>query len=549
MASESDSRGRSLLVLGAWSLLAAGLAAAFGPYLAEIWSRWFPRWDETDLSLYERITSGESYYTHGPLIPLVSLLIALLLVRHTRIEARPNRRAGLAVLAGSLLLHVMASQARVNFAQGVALLGTVAGLVVLFWGWGGLRRLWFPIALLGFMIPLPEVTIGELNFRLKMIATDSGVALANAAGVIADSAGNQVFLTDDRSLTVANVCNGLRTLISLVAFGALYAYVCRLRGPWRLVLFALSVPVALASNAVRIASLIIVADVWDVETATGWFHGGSGLMIYVLAFLLMFSLERLILWGHKVVGRPIPDRKLMADVRRGEEDADQGRRMRRAVASPRGVVAVVLLGLAAGGVWWLQGARPPLWNANVAAGALPRRLVIDGRRLRGHPRTMSRETLGILETQDYFYSIYEGPDAAPVEFCIIFSRDNRRGTHPPDQCLEGGGSEITHKGAVVVGSDSVRPVPCREIVVQQGRQRRYFLYTYKCGATYTDSFLWQQLTIFGNGLLRRNASGALIRLSTPVRQDVAEARRWCMRFMEHAVPYLDRNLQVEAASP
>ena len=92
-------------------------------------------------------------------------------------------------------------------------------------------------------------------------------------------------------------------------------------------------------------------------------------------------------------------------------------------------------------------------------------------------------------------------------------------------------------------------MPCRELVIQQGRHRRYFLYTYKCGDAYTGSFWRQQLVIFFNGLFSRDASGALIRLSTPVQRNVAGARRWCRQFMERAVPYLDRNLQVEAATP
>lgn len=549
MAENEQTGRRRWPAVAVWGLLVAGVLVAFWPYFGEMWSRWFPRWDEADLGLYARLVEGESYYTHGPLIPLVSLVIALLLIGRTKIRARRNLPAGLVVLCGALLLYLTACFARVNFAQGFALVGVVAGLVLLLWGWPGLRRLWFPIAFLVFMIPLPEVTIGDLNFRLKMIATEAGVTLANAVGVIAESSGNQVFMLDDKSLTVANVCNGLRTLISLLAFGALYAYVCRLRGLWRLVLFAMSVPVAVVSNAVRITSLIVVADVWDVETATGWFHDGSGLMIYVLAFALMFSLERLILWAHKVAKRPMEVRGLFADVRRGPEDAGQWGRMARRAASGSGVTAVVLVGLTAGCIWHLKRAVPTTWDQNVAANAVPRELHVDGRPLIGHPQTMSRKTLGILETEDYFYSVYAGPGAPRVALCIIFSRDNRKGTHPPDQCLEGGGNEIVHKGDIVIRPDGMdREVPARELVIQRGQSREYFLYTYKCGKAYTGSFWRQQFIIFTNGLLRRDASGALIRVSSPVLESIAASREWCKRFMARAIPHIDRNLQPEAES-
>jgi exosortase len=263
------------ITAGGWLLLGAALVAAFGHNFAEMWLRWFPAWHRTSLGLYERIVEGESYYTHGPLVPPVSLIIVLLLIRHTRVPVRPWRVTGFAVVAMSLLLHLTACLARVNFASAFAFIGVLVGLVLVLWGGKALRRLWFPIVLLIFMVPLPEISIAQLNFRLKMFAANWGVELSNAIGVAAERIGNRVLLEGDKDLVIANVCNGLRTLISLLAFGTIYAYVCRLRGLWRIGLFAMTVPVAVASNTIRVVSLILVADRWDVQTATGWYHDAS----------------------------------------------------------------------------------------------------------------------------------------------------------------------------------------------------------------------------------------------------------------------------------
>jgi hypothetical protein len=65
---------------------------------------------------------------------------------------------------------------------------------------------------------------------------------------------------------------------------------------------------------------------------------------------------------------------------------------------------------------------------------------------------------------------------------------------------------------------------------------------YKCGREYTPSFWKQQFTIFANGLLHRNASGALIRVSTPVGDDETAARRRCTMMLGAAIPYLDAAL-------
>ncbi|MDY7009927.1 MAG: EpsI family protein [Planctomycetota bacterium] len=530
----------------AWLLLAAGLAVAFSHNFAEMWIRWFPAWGRTGLSLYDRIVEGESYYTHGPLIPLVSLLIVFLLLRHTSIPVRPWRRTGLIVLVLSLLLHLIACRARVNFASGFAFIGVLVGLVLLLWGGRALRRLWFPIAFLVFMVPLPDVTITNWNFTLRNYAAAGGVAVANALGVIAErmgGRGNQVILEGGKTLVIANVCNGLRTLISLLAFGALYAYVCRLRGVWRLGLFALTIPVAVIANSLRVVSLIIIADIWDTETATGFFHDFSGVLIFVLAFLMMFGLERLILWLRRMAGRPAEVLPLFHGARRTDDDEGQWSRIVGAVGGKWGGAAVVLVLLSAVGAWWLNRSLPAVWNKQVAMKALPAVLNIGGRDLKSLELPLEDRVLTILETRDYLNRRYGFGSPEWIGVCVIFSQDNRKGTHPPDLCLEGSGQGIVAKGNVVVSDVEGRSsVPCRELIVQYGRSRQYFLYTYKCGGRYTSSFWSQQLIIFVNGFLDRNASGALIQISTPVTTDVPDARKRCEQMIRAAIPHLDRGL-------
>ncbi len=523
-----------------WILLGLGLVAAYAHNVREMWRRWFPAWRREDLGLIDRLMEGESYYTHAPLVPIVSFAVAMLLVRHTRFPVRKRPLLGGFVLGGSLLMHLVASLARVNFASGFTVLGVLASLVLMLWGVAALKRLWFPIAFLFFMVPLPEVSIARINFGLKMLAADTGVALANGLGIVAEQSGNQVFLEGDKQLVIANVCNGLRTLISLIAFGALYAYVCKLRGLWRLGLFVMSVPVAVVSNSVRIVALIVVADIWNTEVATGFFHDVSGLMIYAVAFGMMFGLERLVLAIRRWVGHPADVRPLFEDGRAPGEEGPWPA-MVRAGASRAGWVAAILVILAAAGVHWLNRSVPSVWTGQVARSAVPQELEVDGARLRSYDMEMDDQTLTILETRDYLFRRYVRPGMPPTDFCIVFSEDNRKGTHPPDLCLEGGGQDIIAKADVALADvDGHAVLPCREILVQNGTDRHYYLYTYRCGNVYTESFWEQQVRIFLNGLLSRDSSGALIRVSTPVGRDVTEARRRAGRLLAAAVPHIDR---------
>lgn len=543
----AEQPGRSVrLPLVVWLLLTACLIAAFAHNFGEMWIRWFPAWKHSEMGLYERITLGQSYYTHGPLVPLVSLLIGILLIRHTRIKVRPQKAAGMTILILSLLLHLMACLARVNFVSGFAFIGVVMGLILLIWGGEALRRLWFPVAFLIFMVPLPEVTIANVNFKLKMLAASWGVSLANTIGIVVEQKGNTVLLDGGKSLVIANVCNGLRTIISLLAFGAIYAYACQLRGLWRLFLFAASLGVALVSNSIRIVSLIIVADIWSPEVATGWYHDMSGVMVFVIALLLMFGLERLILWARSAVGWPAKITPLFAGVRRDPKDNEQGANLFHAPGGARGWIAIVLMLAAVGGTFWMSRSITSHWNKSATWEAIPGRLEVAGKVMDSYDIPLDEGTLITLENPDYVLSrAYVAPGTPDLYCCIIFSQNNRKGIHPPDLCLANAGEGILAKKDLMLdGNSADRPVPCRELIVQMApQQKQYFIYTFKCGGSYTNSFWVQQFTIFKNGLLNRNSSGALIRVSTRITTTDEDARKRAMQLMRTSIPYLDENLK------
>lgn len=529
----------------AWFLLLVGLVLLSENNFVEMWIRWFPTWGHQGKSLYDRIVGGQSYYTHGPLVPPVCILIAYLLIRFTRIELKPRPVWGLLLLGLGILLHLVSCLARVNFTGSCAMIAVLGGVVLILWGARALWRLWFPLAFLAFMIPIPEVSIAQLNFRLKMFATDWGVTLSKLLFVFVERSGNRVFLQGDKILVIANVCGGLRTLITVIAFGALYAYVCRLRGVWRLVLFAMSVPVALVANAIRIVSLIIVADIWGTKVATGSFHDASGAMIFILSFLMMFGVERLLIMIPGISAEAQDDGELMSKVRRSSDDKGQGARMFSIGGRLSSWVLVVLIMFSAAGAWWLNLSVPPVRSGGKAKAALPVTLTIDNREWRGQDLKMSQDVLDILETDDYLYRTYRSPGRVSLRISVVFSKDNRKGTHPPDLCLEGAGEGVMQKGRVMLdGVEGIGDVRCRELVVQSTSGRsRYFLYVYKCGKTYTPDFLSQQLIILWNGLTNRNASGALIRISSDVGSGgVEESRKRCSMFLRACLPLLHEGL-------
>ena len=119
--------------------------------------------------------------------------------------------------------------------------------------------------------------------------------------------------------------------------------------------------------------------------------------------------------------------------------------------------------------------------------------------------TFSDVELDILETRDYVYRTYTDGEA-PVDLCAVF-QGNRKGTHPPDVCLEGSGSRIVSRQdrqTTVAGT----PLTLRELVtIGPSGQYVFFAYIYKCGDVFTPSFYKQQVQIIWNGLTRQGLQG------------------------------------------
>ena len=542
----SENKMKRWFSIGIWLVIAAGLVTTFAGAFQSMWFyHWFPAWRTPGLGLYKRLVEGDSYYTHAPLIALVSIIMGWLLCRHTRIPVRPRPIIGTAVLVMSLLLQWISCVGDVDFTKGFAFIGVLMGLVLMLWGGAALRRLWFPLALLLFMMPVPPMVIAQSNFRLKILAADWGVGLANLIGFPAERSGARLLLEGGKEMLVGNACSGLRTLISLFAFGAIYAVVCRLRGWWRLGLFAMTLPIALVSNCLRITGLIIVAHFTDVATATGTYHDISGVLVFVCAFLMMFGLEKSVLWIRAKMGTPTVVAGLYADVRLPQADRSQAAALVGAPGTWRGALAAILVLACTAGVWATAAESQTTEALASLREAVPAQLQVGSDLATGRDCQMDEGTLRILQTDNYVSRVYRASDGASVDVCIIASKGNRRGSHPPDFCLEGGGGSIIVKNPLCLADvPELGELSCRELVLQRGGQYEYYLYVYRCGNSYTSSWYWQQVVVLGNRLVGNKIGGALVRLSTSARGvGDGEARQRLMNYMRAVIPHVSRAVQ------
>ena len=243
--------------------------------------------------LYEFATRSDSYYSHALLVPFVS---AFFLWRDRKVLSQmPTSPSilGYPFILIACVIVVVGDLLGFRIFGQIAVLPLLVGLILVFLGPRHLLRMWFPLVFLLFMIPLPMSLTTAMTFRARMLATEGAVQLWQAFFLPMVRDGSYIDFAGDR-LLVGDVCSGLRSLIALLALGAVMSYISRTKTWTRLLILVASGPVAVAANVFRIFLLCVVAYFWGSELASGWVHDVSGIMIYVMALALMLALEALL---------------------------------------------------------------------------------------------------------------------------------------------------------------------------------------------------------------------------------------------------------------
>jgi exosortase len=243
---------------------------------------------------------NDGNYSHGFLI--VPLSLYFVWERRARLRAIPRQPSafGLVVVIGSLAILLAGLMGAELFLTRVSVVGVIAGSILFLFGWRTLRLLALPVLFLLLMIPIPAIILNQVTFPLQLLASQVGEGSLRALNVPVLREGNVIVLANV-SLEVAEACSGIRSLISLLTLGIVYGYFADSRLSVRFVVALFTIPIAIASNGLRVAGTGIAAHYWGPQAAEGFFHTFSGWLMFVVAFCMLFVVTRLII---RVVPRP-----------------------------------------------------------------------------------------------------------------------------------------------------------------------------------------------------------------------------------------------------
>ncbi|MGH6648087.1 exosortase B [Aquabacterium sp.] len=208
--------------------------------------------------------------------------------------AKPAVVPGFLLLLLGLLMYVVGrSQRVIEFEASSLILVLVSGMLLL-QGIAALRRAWFPFLFLLFMVPLPGALVQAMTLPLKSAVSVVAEQILYWAGYPIGRTG--VTLTiGPYQLLVADACSGLNSLFTLESLGLLYMNIMNYKSKARNTILAIGiVPISFIANVTRVIILVLITYHLGDEVGQGFAHEFAGLVLFSVALVLTYGLDRLL---------------------------------------------------------------------------------------------------------------------------------------------------------------------------------------------------------------------------------------------------------------
>jgi exosortase D (VPLPA-CTERM-specific) len=492
-----------------WALLAFALLAAYVPF-AGVLNGLFGVWNL------------QPEYSHGVLIPVIALF--LIWRERAALVHSPFTGSwlGVCLVLLGILLWVLGELSTIWVIAQYAFLVVLYGLILALAGGRVFRRLWMPLLILWFMIPLPQFFAAGLSLHLQLLSSLIGTAMIRLAGISVYLDGNVIDLGTYK-LQVAEACSGLRYLFPLMTLAFIVAYL--FRGPaWkRVVLFLASIPIAVLMNSLRIGLIGITVEYWGVRMAEGVLHKFEGWVVFMASMLVLLVIAAVLARIGQPSGR-LRD-ALLLDAGPAPVRGAAGRL--RVLPAP--FLAATALAALAAALAFVMPERNELHPARMVFASFP--LQLGG--WQGVASPLDPVYRHELKLDDYLLADYREAADPPVNVWVAYYASQRKGesTHSPRSCLPGGGWEFNSLAPYQLQTDG-GPLTVNRAVIEHGSDRALMYYWFQQrGRVLTNEYLVKWY-IFQDAVARRRTDGALVRLMTPIPPgaNAAEADRELTQF-------------------
>lgn len=505
-----------------WGVAAAGLAGfffAFGDGLANVVSQW-----------------SQEEYSHGYIIPAISLLIIWQKREELAALGQNGSWAGLGIIGIGLLLRILGDLGSLYVVIHAGIFVAFIGLVVSAVGWRGLRILWVPLAYLLFMFPVPDFFYNSLSLELQLISSSLGVWIIRLLGISVFLDGNIIDMGNYK-LQVVEACSGLRYLFPLMSFGFIGAYF--IRGPvWlKVVIFLSTIPLTILMNSVRIAITGILVEEYGVAWAEGFLHYFEGWIIFMACVVFLF-LEAWLLSRLLRPRRPIKQLIQFDLFDNLLPNSSQGPVSRPSAAVTVAMIFLLVTGLLANDALANRHERIP---QRVDFATFP----LEFGKWFGERTFLEKAVVEQLNVDDFIVANYRRfQDLQQVNLYIAYYNSQRAGSsaHSPSSCLPGGGWVVDDFRTIRPGEPWLpRGFKANRAIISKGGSRQLVYYWFRQRGRFIASNYAVKWYLFVDSIGRGRTDGALVRLMTVIDpdEDISAADHRLLDFlkgMESIIP-------------
>jgi exosortase B len=244
---------------------------------------------------------------HGPII----LAVSFWLVYRSRDEyfkaiKKPAGLAGGLVFAVAMVFYIVGHSQRILSFEVVSLLSVIVSLVLIFGGWALLKKMWFPLFFLIFMIPLPATLVITLTTPLKSAVSAVASSILYSLNYPVGRTG-VVLTVGQYQLLVADACSGLNSMFTLEALGLLYMNLMGYKSASRNIFLAVMIiPISFVANVSRVMILVLVTYYFGDEAGQGFVHSFAGMVLFLVALTQILVFDKGLYAITRARGRSAP---------------------------------------------------------------------------------------------------------------------------------------------------------------------------------------------------------------------------------------------------
>jgi len=506
-------------------LIALLLGIIFGDGLLHMFSRW-----------------ESEEYSHGYMIPAISFWF--IWSNKDKISHFMGQGSwyGVAIVVLGMFVGLMGELSSLFVVTQYAFLLVLYGLSLALVGGKGVKLLWFPLAYLFFMIPLPNFLYNNLSSQLQLVSSQLGVAVIRLFDISVYLQGNVIDLGSFK-LQVVEACSGLRYLFPLTSFGFLCAYFFRASFWMRAVVFLTTLPITVLMNSFRIGVIGILVEYWGIEQAEGFLHDFEGWIIFIgclaVLFAEMWLMVKLFMSGKAFSDVFIVD--AVIETEKAELIVNNEKTLffglsQAYVASC--VLLVILLPLSI-----MLGSREDITPDRERFNKFP----LQFSEWKGTDVGMGQEFIDALKFDDYIIANYSNKaSSAPINFYVAYYASQRKGAsaHSPKSCIPGDGWQIgdfEQRQISDLATSKGEALSVNRAIISKGNARQLVYYWFQQrGRIVTNEYLMKWF-LFWDALTQQRTDGALVRLvlTLPPGSDEAKADKKMAEFLGKVFPKLE----------